>query len=154
MRVEPFDVAPLVERLADPLLCPSLRLIGRAVDNQNAIDAGPKVSPAAFVLEANYRADASPANASGGLLAQGIRWQLPVLVCIRNYGEATGARASDECRAVRKEIWGALIGFDPTAEKDGFAIQADSGRLVAYRNSTFYFVDVYRLQTQVRNLES
>lgn len=154
MRVEPLDVAPVVARLQDVTLCPALRFVGRAVDNQNAIDEGPKVSPAAFVLEANYRADASPANAGGGLLVQSVRWQIPVLVCVRSYGEATGTRASDECRAARKEIWTALVGFDPTAAKDGFAIQADSGRLVAYRNSTFYFVDVYRLQTQIRNVES
>lgn len=153
MPVEPFDVSAVADRISGGL-CPSLKLTGRAVDNQNAIDSGPKVSPAAFVLEANYRADASPANASGGLIVQSVFWQIPVLVCVRNYGEATGTRASTECRAVRREIWAALIGFDPSPGKDGFTIQADSGRLVAYRNSTFYFVDVYRLKTQLRNSET
>lgn len=154
MVVEPFDTAPVLARLRETGRCPSLRLADYAVDNQTAIDEGPKVSPAAFVLEANFRADASPANAAGGLIVQGVRWQIPVLVCVRAYGEATGSRASAECRSVRKEIWTALVGFDPSPAKDGFAMQADSGRLVAYRNSTFYFVDVYRLQTQIRNSES
>lgn len=154
MRVEPFDTSPVLDRLKESGRCPSLQLVDYAVDNQNAIDDGPKVSPAAFVLEANYRADASPANASGGLIVQGMYWQIPVLVCVRAYGEATGSRASAACRSARKEIWTALVGFDPTPEKDGFTIQADSGRLVAYRNATFYFVDVYRLQTQLRNVES
>ena len=152
MRVEPLNIEPILDRLAEATT--SFRLIGRAVDNTNAIEQGPKVSPSLFVLEPTYRAEGRPNASGGGFIAQLCQWQIPVLTCIRQYGEATATRASAEATRVRKELWSALIGFDPSATKDGFAMQADSGRLVAYRNSTFYFVDVFRLPVQLRNLET
>jgi hypothetical protein len=146
MSVSPLDVTPWIARIKAQ--CPAVKFVGRAADNQSAIEQGPKVNPAAFVLEPAYSSIGTP-NASNNSLIQMLMFEVPVLVVCQNYGDALGANAGADNYTARAQVWTALIGWNPAA--DGFCVSAGQGRLLKFDNQFFYYLDTYRLQAQIRN---
>lgn len=149
MYVSPLDVTPIIARITSQ--CAGIKLVGRAADNADAIENGPKVTPAAFVLEPSYKASGK-ANGSSGLLQQMFDFDIPVLVCCQNYAGATQAAAGSDNYTARSQVWLALLGFVPLV--GGFAIEGGSGKLLKVQNKVFYYLDIYRLRAEIRNLAS
>lgn len=149
--IEPLDVSTWPARILEAPV-KTIQLAGEAVDHQRVIDEGPKVSPAAFVLQANYRST-EVKNASGGVVIQHLAYLVPVLVVVRNYADPLGKRSSMEARAARKQVWGQLIGWN-AGNPNGFAVEVESGRFIAHKNQHFYYLDVFRLRVRISNQES
>jgi hypothetical protein len=148
--IEPLDVSGWAARI---MAAPSgvIQFAGMAVDNQKAINEGPKMSPAAFVLMPSYRSMGTP-NASG-LIIQNLRYLVPVMIAVRNYADPRGERASKESAAARKQVWQQLVGWN-CGNPNGFAVEVESGRFVAHKDQHFYYLDVYALRMRISNQES
>jgi hypothetical protein len=146
--VSPLDVTPFIARITAQ--CPAIRFVGRAADNVDVIENGPKVTPSAYVLEPSYKSTGTRPNASGGALVQMIDCDIKVLVCCQNYAGATGGAAAGDAYTARKQVFLSLLGWQPFV--DGFAVEAGSGQLAKYTNNIFYYLDSYHLRVQLRNI--
>jgi len=142
----PLDVSAWAPRIKAQ--CPSVKLAARSADHATAINEGPALSPAVFVLEPNYSAQ-SGGNYTDSLLMQLTHWLVPVLTCVRNVADSTGAAASKDLDTVRRELFAALVGFKP--DPDGYTVRAHSGKLLTYKNGFVYYLDVFQLEYQLRN---
>lgn len=138
----PFDVDPVIAHLRTQVN--GLRDVAGSADFATAVASTSPVVPAAYVLLASERANASAGAA--GIAVQSIQVRFAVVVACRSYRVAErGMNASAELRDLVGQVRSNLLGRTPPGFTAGQAQSVDlvSGALLSYSSATLWWQEIY-----------
>lgn len=140
----PFDTAPVLTRLR--AMCVDLRQIDQAAELAAVVDDPGAVTPAAYLLPTDERANAS--NYSSGLVRQQVSVRLPILIRCRNArGAQLGGDALASLPAVRLALRTALLRWQPPG--CDLPLTFAESRIVRYDSATIYSLETFTTQYRI-----
>jgi len=142
----PFDVQPVIERLAANV--PALRKVAGAADYATVTRLQDFTPPSAHVLlarevaETTQVGDATPGTQAA--VRQSVPASFGVVVAVRNFREQMGAQSAETLRPILGAIRKQLIGWVPDGCSEPVLLK--SGGLRDYDRATTVWIDVYTTQ--------
>jgi hypothetical protein len=139
----PFDVQPVIERLAANV--PALRKVAGAADYATLTRLQDFTPPCAYVLlareaaETIHTGDATPGSQIS--VRQAVPASFGVVVAVRNYREQMGAQSAETLLPILGAIRKQLIGWIPADCSEPILLK--SGSLRDYDRATTVWIDVY-----------
>ncbi|MCQ8183702.1 hypothetical protein NP603_21525 [Methylomonas sp. SURF-1] len=85
-----------------------------------------------------------------GAVSQRVSVQFGIVSVVRNVRDSRGADAADVSAVLQDEIEGAMLGWLPHGNFDGFEFAG--GRLVSMLGGYFIWLDSYRTVTHIRSI--
>lgn len=131
-----IDLVAAQVRLRD--LAPALQLVAGAASFDLAVASGPVNCPAAYVMPA---AEKAGPNAAFGTVAQRLRVGFSVALAVQYVQDPAGDTVTSEIEALRRQVFAALIGWEP-GDAAG-AVAFESGRWVTVHNGFFWWQDEF-----------
>jgi len=126
---------------------PALKQVGAAAQFQNAVEANPKATPAAFVISLG---DDPLPSAMADQVIQRVNMTLGVVLVVRNLSDTKGVAAGQDMEVLRAQVKAALLGWQPAPEFD--PLQRGRGALLAFKDGHMWWQDIYLTATYDRSV--
>lgn len=126
----------VIERITSTV--PALRLVGRAVDFQTAVEKNPTAVPACFVIPMREQ----PGRAiDANVMQQKVTVTLGVIFVVRNVGDTLGGAAGADVEQLRLAVRAQLYGWTPDPAYD--PLERGLGQLLAFRDGHAWWQDQF-----------
>lgn len=152
----PFDVTPVIERLAASV--PTLQQVRAAADYAAITALRDFRAPEAFVMVTNERAEAQSnaristgASAGAGQARQLAIVELGVVMAVRNYRYQRGADAIKDAMPIIGAVRDALIGWMPANVRGARPLRWSRGYVLDYDAGTLLWADTFSTQHFIGN---
>jgi len=129
-------IAAIAQRLDDNVA--ALKLVGGAVEFQNAAETNPTATPAAYVIP--LEENPGP-GAAVSIVIQRIAASVGVILVVRNVSDPKGAAAQGDMESLRAAVKAQLLGWQPTDAYD--PLERGRSGLLAFRDGHMWWQDVY-----------
>jgi len=146
MLASPFDVQPVIARIATLVPAPTLRQVQGAAAYASVQQLANFAPPCAYVILAREKARPHPAGNGMPNVQQRMVQQVDVtfgvMVAVQNFREQLGAQSQDSLLSVLGAVRGALLGWVPPGASQPISLQ--QGNLLQYDAGRSLWADVFQ----------